>query len=107
LLTKSLAPLFRARSFVIGLRRQHQDGQIAARLDFLQAFHHLESIEAGHQDIEQDQVVAVFAVKLLNLARISRRRDGHITGAVQHALQHQDIGFLIVNHQDLAAKEVG
>ena len=59
----------------------HEHRKIAFRFDFLKAFHYLESIHAGHLEIEQDQVVTVLLVKLRDLARIHCGRDGNITGA--------------------------
>ncbi len=92
---------------MIRLGGDHEDRKIAVRFDFLQAFHHLESVHAGHLKIEQDQVVAVLAVKLADLARIRRGCDGNIAGAAQHPLEQKDIGFLIVDDQDFAVKNVG
>ncbi len=74
--------------------------------DFLEAFHHLEAIHARHLQIEQDQVVAVLAMKLADRMRIHRRRNGHIAGSAQHLLQQLHIGFLIVDDQDFAEKNV-
>src|SRR4029077_17099775 len=75
--------------------------------DFLQALHDLEAICARHHEIEQDQVVAMLAVKLTDLVGIHRGRDGHIAGAAQHPLEQQDIASLIIDDQDLAVKNVG
>jgi hypothetical protein len=47
------------------------------------------------------------SVKLADLARIHRGRDGGITGAAQYALEQKDIGLLIVNDQDSSVKDVG
>ena len=60
---------------VVRLRGDDQHRQIAVRLDLLQAFHHLEAVHARHLEIEQDQVVAVLAVQLADLARVGGRRD--------------------------------
>ena len=45
------------------LRGDHQDWKIAVRFDFLQTFHHLESIHAGHLKIQQNQAVTVLTVQ--------------------------------------------
>ena len=96
------------RAQLVGrLRGDHEDRQIAVRFDFLQTFHHLESVHAGHLKIEQDQAVAVLAVQFADLVRIGRRVDGSIAGDAQHALQQTDIGFLIVNDQDSGLQNIG
>src|ERR1019366_5236838 len=101
-----LRPGLQRAQLVIRLRGDYEDRQVAVLFDFLQAFHHLESVHAGHLKIEQDQVVAVLEVKLADLVRISRRLDGNIAGTTQQPLEQKDIGFLIVNDQDFAAKNV-
>ena len=68
LLTKSFAPRLQRAQLVSRLGGDGQHRQVAVRFDFLQAFHHLESVHAGHLEIEQDQVVAVLAVQLADLA---------------------------------------
>ena len=98
---------FQRAQLVARLGGDHEDRKIAVRFDFLQAFHHLESVHAGHLQIEQDQVVAVLAVKLADLLRIHRGRDASIAGAAQHLLEQPDIGFLIVNDQDAGVKNIG
>jgi hypothetical protein len=92
---------------VAWLRGDHEDRQVAIGFDFLQPFHHLESVQAGHLQIEQDQVVAVLAVKFADLMRVHRGRDGRIASAAQHPLEQKDIGFLIVNDQDAGVKNIG
>ena len=59
---------FERAQLVIRLRGDHEDRKIAVSFDFLQAFHHLESVHARHLEIEQDQAVTVLAVKLADLA---------------------------------------
>jgi hypothetical protein len=39
--------------------------------------------------------------------RIHRRCDGNIAGSAQQSLEQKDIGFLIVDDQDFAVKNVG
>jgi hypothetical protein len=92
---------------VIRLRGDREDRKIAVLFDFLQAFHHLESVHAGHLQIEQDQGVTALAVKLADLGRIGRRLDGSIAGDAQHALKQTDVGFPIVNDQDSGVQNVG
>ena len=104
---KSFAPACEGGQLVTRFGGDHEHRKVALRFDFLKAFHHLESIHAGHLEIEQDQVVAVLSVKLADLARIHRGRDGGITGAAQYALEQKDIGLLIVNDQDSSVKDVG
>ena len=61
----------------------------------------------GISKIEQDQVVAVLAVKFADLVRIRRRLDGKVAGTTQHLLEQKDIGFLIVDDQDFGVKDIG
>ncbi len=84
----------------------HQDREIAIPFDLLQPFHHLESVHAGHLEIEQNQTVTILAVQFADLARISRGLDAGITGDAQHALQQKDVGWLIdLNNQDASVQE--
>jgi len=57
---------------VARLGGDHQDRKVAVRIVGLEAFHHLESIHAGHLQVEQDQVVAVFAMQRADLLWIHR-----------------------------------
>ena len=84
LLTKSLAPGLQGPQFVTGLCGDHQDGQVIVRIAGLQRFDHLESIHAGHLQVEQDQVVAVLAMQCADLLRIHRRGKVGVTGFKQH-----------------------
>ncbi|MNN36964.1 hypothetical protein D3C81_1508830 [compost metagenome] len=70
------------------LCRQGQHGQVAAMLDFLQAFHDLETIEFRHLQIQQDQVVAMLPVQGANLGRTHGGRDIGIACIAQD-FQHQ------------------
>ena len=83
-----------------------QDRKVAVMFEGLQPVHHLESVHARHQEVEQDQIVVVLAVQLAHLTRIHRRRDARIAGAAQDALEQADIGFLIVNDQDSGVTNV-
>ena len=89
----------------LGGNGQHR--QVAIRFDFLQAFHHLEAIHAGHPQIEQDQVVVVGAMQGADGTRIHRRRNAHIAGIPQHLLEQPHIGFLIVDDQNAGIKNIG
>jgi lysyl-tRNA synthetase class I len=102
-----LCPGFQCAQLVFGLGRDHENRKISARFDLLQVFHHLESVHAGHEKIEQDQVVTVHEVKLTDLARIHRARDVIIAGAPQYLLEQEDIDFQIVDDQDFPVKNIG
>ena len=69
---------FERAQLVARLRGDHQDRQIAVAFDLLQPFHHLESIHAGHLEIEQDQAVTILAVKFADLRRIGRRVEREV-----------------------------
>ncbi len=92
---------------VIRLGGDHEHRQVAALFDFLEAFHHLESVHGGHLEVEQDQVVAILAVKLAHRAWIERGCHRKISCSAQHALEQKDIGFLIVDDQDLGVENTG
>src|ERR1022692_3956670 len=101
-----LRPGFERAQLVIRFGGNYEDWKIAARFDFLQTFHHLKAVHAGHLKIEQDQVVAVLVVKLPDRARLLRRGDGNIPGAAEHALEQKDVAFLIVNNQEFGVQNV-
>ena len=82
-----LRPGLQGAQLLIRLGGNHEDRQVAVDFHFLQLFHDLESIHAWHLQIEEDQGVAVAAVKLANLMRILGRCYRRIAGATQHALE--------------------
>ena len=86
---------------------QHEDRKVAFRFDPPEVVQHLEAVQAGHLEIEQDQVVAVSLVQLADLVWIQRRCDGRVPGAAQHALQQKHTGLLIVDDEDLCGEHVG
>ena len=98
---------FESAQFVRRLRRNHEDRKITVLFDFLEAFHHLKSVHAGHLQIEQDQAVAALAMTLADLVRIGGGFDGSVAGDAQHALQQKDVGFLIVHDQDSGVQNAG
>jgi len=57
---------------VTGLRGEYKDWKVTILGICLEAFHYLESIHAGHLQIEQDQIVAIRAMERTDLARIPR-----------------------------------
>ena len=76
---------------VARLGGDHEHRKIAIGFDFLQAFHHLEAIHAGHLQIEQDQVVVVVAMQRADGMRIRRRRnaaDSRLHAAFAPATAH-------------------
>ena len=75
LLMKSLCAGLQRAQLVARLGGDHEDRKVAVRIVRLEAFHHLESIHAGHLQVEQDQVVAVLAMQRADLLRICRRGD--------------------------------
>jgi hypothetical protein len=88
----------------MGGNSQHR--QVAVSIDFLQPLHYLETIHARHLKIEQDQVVAILAVKRADLARIRRGRDGNIAGTAQQPLEQKDTDLLIVDDKDFRVKNI-
>lgn len=66
--------------FVIRLGGDDDHRKVAVRLDFLEAFHDLEPVHAGHLQIKQDQVIVVLAVKLKHRARIGGWLDANVAG---------------------------
>ncbi len=98
---------FQRPQFVARLGGDHEDRNVAVRFDLLQSFHHLESIHAGHLQIEQDQVVVVIAMQGADRMRIHRRGNARIAGTAQHLLEQPHIGFLIVYDQNVGIKNIG
>ena len=92
---------------VAGLGGDHEDRKVAVGIVGLEAFHHLESVHAGHLQVEQDQVVAVLAMQRADLLRIHGRGDAGVAGLAQHLLEQADIGLLIVDDQDAGVENVG
>jgi len=82
----------------LGGKRQHR--QVAAFFDFLQAFHHLETVQAGHLQVEQDQVVVMLAVQRTDLLRLHGRADVRVTFFAQYLFHQFDIVWRIVHDQD-------
>ena len=91
---------------VTRLGREHDDREVAVGIVRLEALHHLESIHAGHLQIEQDQVVGVPAMQRADLLRIHRRGHAGVAGLAQQLLEQADIGLLIVDDQDARGKNV-
>src|SRR5205807_1371974 len=54
-----LGACLQSAKFVIWLRSDHKNRQVTARFDFLEAGHDLESVHAGHLEIEKDQIITV------------------------------------------------
>ena len=65
---------------VAGLGGDHEHRQVAVRIVGLEGFDHLESVHAGHLQVEQDQVVAVLAMQRADLVRIHGRGDAGVAG---------------------------
>src|SRR5665647_612086 len=83
---------------VARLGRDREDWRITLGFDVLQAFHHLETIHAGHLQIEQNQVVVVGAMQRADGMRIHRGRmtstmDPH-TVCTLHRANHYDLILL-------------
>ena len=89
---------------MIRLGGDHQHRKVAIRFDFLQSFHHLKAIHAGHLQIEQDQVIAVFAMQIADCIGICRRCNAGIAGIAQHFPKQKHIGLLIVYDQNAGVK---
>jgi len=91
---------------VIWLGRDDEHREITADIERLKALHHLKAVQARHLKVQQDQGIAVLAVQLADLVRIPGGGDGKVAGAAQHFLQQRDVGFLIVNDEDVGLKNV-
>ena len=86
--------------FMVRLGGNHQDRQVAIRLDFLKFLHHLEAIHTRHLQIQQDQVIVVFLVQRAHFEWIGGGCQRNISGVAQQLSQHHHIGFLIIYNQD-------
>lgn len=67
-----LHPGLQGAQLVLRMGGDHEYRQIAVGFDLLQSLHHLESVQAGHFQIEQNQIVAVLAVQFAGCARVPR-----------------------------------
>ncbi len=92
--------------FVIGMCRQHEHGNVVVRLDLFEAFHHLKAIHARHVHIEQDEIEVVDQVQLADLARVGGRRHVEIAAPFEELLEQGDVGFFVIDDQDLAVENV-
>ena len=105
---KSFAPALQRAQLVIGLGGHDEHRQVAVFLDFLQPVHHLEAVHARHLEIEQDQVVAVLAVKLADLvADSSSTRRRHSRRRAASAPAAATLAFQVVDDQDVGVQDVG
>ena len=100
------ASLQRAQ-LVAGLGRDHQHGQIAARLDVAQAFHDFEAIHFRHLQVEQDQIVAVLLVQRVHGLRVHGGGDARIAGVAQHLFEQHDVGLLVIDDEDAGVQDLG
>ena len=91
---------------VCGLRGEHDDGQVAVGDVFFQLLHHLEAVDAGHLQVEQDQVEAVLSVQRLHILRLHRGRHVGVARFTEHALQQPDVGLLVVDDQQAGVQDV-
>ena len=91
---------------VARLGGDHDDRQVAVPVIGLQSFDDLESVHAGHLQVEQDQVVAVLPMQRADFGRRHRRGDVRVAGFAQHLLEQLDIGLLVVDDQDAGAANV-
>ncbi len=98
---------FQCAYLVVGLGGLHENRKIAAGFHGLQSLHDLESIQAGHLKVEQDQGIGGLAVHLANLAWIIGDGDRNITCTAEHLFQQGGMGFLIVNNQNTCFQNIG
>jgi len=89
----------------LGGNGQHR--HVAFRFDLFQLFHYLETVHAGHAQIEQNQVVVMVAMKGSDAMGILCRGNAQIAGPPQHLLEQLHIGELIINNQNAGIKNVG
>jgi len=77
-----------------------QHRHVTIEFDLLQRGQHFKAVHDGHLQVEQDQVEMLLLVQRADGARVGRRAHLEIACLVQHLLQQQDIGFLVVDDQD-------
>ncbi len=92
---------------VARLGGNHQHRQVGVGRVGLETFHHLESIHAGHLQVEQDQVVVVLAMQGTDLVRIHRRHDAAVAGFAQQLFEQKHVGLLIVDDQNAGVENLG
>ena len=107
---KSFGPSWRTTQLVTRLSGTHQHWKIVARFDFFQIFHHLGSVHAGKSadraGLDRSDFGDAVRRPLTDCNLPPRGADGNIAATTQHTLQQLNIGFLIVDDQDFAVKNV-
>ena len=89
------------------LRGGHDDRQVALRLNLLQPRHHLESIQPRHQEVQQDERIAILAVQLTDFPGVRRRAHRLVARPRQHLLQQRNVRRLIVHDQNPSLENIG
>ena len=91
---------------MLGLSSNDQDREVAILLDVLETLHDLEPIEAWHRHVEQNQVVVILPVQLPDPVRIGRGGDCRIPGALESAIEQENVCGLIVDDEELGSMDV-
>ena len=92
---------------VAGLRGDHEDRQVGVGSVGLETCDDLESVHAGHLQVEQDQVVGVFTMQRADLLRIHGRGNARVAAFTQRLFQQNDIRLLVVDDQDAGVENLG
>ena len=88
------------------VRGQHEDGRAGLGSGLrLQLLEHLDAVDIGHPEIQQDQIRPELRAALRHLARVRRASQHRIAGILEHLLQQAHIGPLVVDDQDLGQAE--
>ena len=97
---------FKCGNLEAWLGGQGQHRQVAVLFNFFQTLHDLKAVQAGHLQVEQDQIVIVLAVQRAHLFGQHGRTDAGVADVAQNRFQQFNIGGQIVNDQNLSAQDV-
>ena len=84
---------------------QHEHGQIRLGPPRLEASQHLDAVEVGHAEIQQDQIGLELGAEPEHLARVARAPELPIAGVAEQLLQETHHRPLVVDDQDPGVAE--
>jgi hypothetical protein len=96
-----------APGFAGHVGRKHQDGQVLSGGDMREElFHNPHAIQVGHHQVQQDQVRFVFLENFDHPPGIGQAPQVVITSVLQDVFQQQEVGLLVIHHQNSGAVQV-
>ncbi len=90
----------RPLAFARDVGGQDEDGQVRLRPLLLETLEHLDAVEIGHPQIQQDQVGPERGAVPENLARVTRTPEIRVAGMREQLLHEAHHGPLVVDDQN-------